>query len=230
MFTIFFKFCNKRVSRETHHVDSRKGAAWQSYSVFPVLGAALPAKERGLNSVRETQWCRVRRCGQPLSAGLHPSAERTHPFSNSSRLKVCMCRGQEAAVSGNMRKRHVFILMVARGLLHLQALYSRQEESFSGTLVPMWEESKLHQCSQTRGRCGLGTSFPQGILSEGRGGCPRWQPGLPCWLSGTESACSAGDPRSIPGSGRSLEKEMATLSRAAWRAIVHVVAESDTTG
>ena len=50
--------------------------------------------------------------------------------------------------------------------------------SFSGTLVPMWEESKLHQCSQTRGRCGLGTSFPQGILSEGRGGCPRWQVSL----------------------------------------------------
>ena len=34
--------------------------------------------------------------------------------------------------------------------------------------------------------------------------------GLPWWLSGKESACSAEDLGSIPGSGRSLEKEMAT--------------------
>ena len=30
--------------------------------------------------------------------------------------------------------------------------------------------------------------------------------------AGEESACNAGDPGSIPGSGRSLEKEMATHS------------------
>ena len=36
--------------------------------------------------------------------------------------------------------------------------------------------------------------------------------GLPRWLSGKESACSAGDTDSIPESGRSLEKEMATHS------------------
>ena len=39
--------------------------------------------------------------------------------------------------------------------------------------------------------------------------------GLPRWLSGKESTCYAGDsrePRSIPGSGRSLEKEMAAHS------------------
>ena len=38
---------------------------------------------------------------------------------------------------------------------------------------------------------------------------------LPWWLSGKESACSAGDMRntgSIPGSGKSPEKEMATHS------------------
>lgn len=34
--------------------------------------------------------------------------------------------------------------------------------SFSGTFVHMWEESKLPQCSQTRGRCGLWTRFQQG--------------------------------------------------------------------
>ena len=34
-------------------------------------------------------------------------------------------------------------------------------------------------------------------------GYPRL-PGLPCWLSGEDSACNAGDPGSIPpGSGRS---------------------------
>ena len=38
---------------------------------------------------------------------------------------------------------------------------------------------------------------------------------FPWWLSGKESACNAGDMRdtgSIPGSGKSLEKEMATHS------------------
>ena len=35
---------------------------------------------------------------------------------------------------------------------------------------------------------------------------------------GKESACNAGDPGLIPGSGRSLEKEMATHSSIlAWR-------------
>ena len=35
---------------------------------------------------------------------------------------------------------------------------------------------------------------------------------LPWWLSGRESTCHAGEVGSIPGSGRSLEKEMATHS------------------
>ena len=54
---------------------------------------------------------------------------------------------------------------------------------------------------------------------------------LPWWLSGKESACSAGDPGSAPGSGRSpggghgnaleyscLENSM---DRGAWQATVH---------
>ena len=45
--------------------------------------------------------------------------------------------------------------------------------------------------------------------------------GLPRWLSGKESACSAGDAGDmglIPGSGRSLQKGMATHSSIlAWR-------------
>ena len=42
--------------------------------------------------------------------------------------------------------------------------------------------------------------------------------GPPQWLSGEESACNAGDMGSIPGSGRPLEKEMATHSSIlAWR-------------
>ena len=37
--------------------------------------------------------------------------------------------------------------------------------------------------------------------------------GLPRWLSDKESACQTGDMDLIPGSGSSLEKEMATHSR-----------------
>ena len=36
--------------------------------------------------------------------------------------------------------------------------------------------------------------------------------GFRWWLSGKESACNAGDVGSTPGSGNSLEKEMATHS------------------
>ena len=43
-------------------------------------------------------------------------------------------------------------------------------------------------------------------------------PDTPWWLSGKETARNVGDPGSIPGSGRSLEKEMATHSSIlAWR-------------
>ena len=35
---------------------------------------------------------------------------------------------------------------------------------------------------------------------------------FPWWLSDKESACNSGDVGLIPGSGRSLEKEMATYS------------------
>ena len=42
--------------------------------------------------------------------------------------------------------------------------------------------------------------------------------GLPWWLIGEESACNAGDMGSIPGSGRSPEKGMATHSSIlAWK-------------
>ena len=42
--------------------------------------------------------------------------------------------------------------------------------------------------------------------------------GLPRWLSGKESACKAGDPILIPGSGRSPGGGMATHSSIiAWR-------------
>ena len=53
-----------------------------------------------------------------------------------------------------------------------------------------------------------------------------------------ESACNAGDEGSIPGSGRSPEKEMAThssilawripMDKEAWRATVHEVTKSQT--
>ena len=42
--------------------------------------------------------------------------------------------------------------------------------------------------------------------------------GLPGGLEGKVSACNAGDPGSIPGSGRTPEKEMATHSSIlAWK-------------
>ena len=63
--------------------------------------------------------------------------------------------------------------------------------------------------------------------------------GLPSWLSGKESTCSAGDAGdtvSIPGLGRFLEEDMAThsgilawripMGREAWRAAAHGVAKS----
>ena len=61
---------------------------------------------------------------------------------------------------------------------------------------------------------------------------------FPGGLDGEESACNAGDPGSIPGSGRPLEEGRAThssilvwripMDRGAWRATVHGVALSQT--
>ena len=59
--------------------------------------------------------------------------------------------------------------------------------------------------------------------------------GVPRWCSGKESTANEGDLGSVPGSGRSLEKGMATESSIlAWRItwseepIVHGVAKSHT--
>ena len=62
---------------------------------------------------------------------------------------------------------------------------------------------------------------------------------LPCSSDGKESACNAGDPGSIPGSGRSsgegngnpLQKSCLeyAMNRGAWRVTVHRVTESDVT-
>ena len=47
---------------------------------------------------------------------------------------------------------------------------------------------------------------------------PTALPGFPCSSGGKESACNAGDLGSIPGLGRSLEKEVATHSGIiAWK-------------
>ena len=61
--------------------------------------------------------------------------------------------------------------------------------------------------------------------------------GFPGGSDGKESACNAGDPGLIPGSGRSLEKEMAThssilawkipMGRGAWQATVRGVIKSE---
>ena len=61
---------------------------------------------------------------------------------------------------------------------------------------------------------------------------------LPCSSDDKEFACNAGDPGSIPGSGRSSGEENGDLlqyfclenpmDRGAWWAIVHGVAKSQT--
>ena len=60
--------------------------------------------------------------------------------------------------------------------------------------------------------------------------------GLPWWLRGKESTCNAGDPGSIPGSGRSPGGGHGNplqyccwenpMDRGAWRAIIHRVVKS----
>ena len=62
--------------------------------------------------------------------------------------------------------------------------------------------------------------------------------GFPGGSDSKESACNVGDQGSIPGSGRSLEKEMAAhsnifawknpMNSGAWQAIVHGVTKSGT--
>ena len=62
--------------------------------------------------------------------------------------------------------------------------------------------------------------------------------GFPGGSDGRESTCNAGDLRSIPGLGRSLEKGMAThssilawripMDRGVWWVIVHGVIKSQT--
>ena len=62
--------------------------------------------------------------------------------------------------------------------------------------------------------------------------------GLPWWFSGKESACNAGDPGSIPGSGKAHEGRHGNLlqyfwlenpmDRGAWQATVLRVEQSQT--
>ena len=64
------------------------------------------------------------------------------------------------------------------------------------------------------------------------------EPGLSWGLSGKESACSEGDPGSIPGSGRSPEEGHGNtlkycflqnpMDRETWQAAVHRVTQSQT--
>ena len=88
-------------------------------------------------------------------------------------------------------------------------------------LSKLWElvEDRGAWCTAVHGAAELG-------MTEGRNNKPRgrisWSyhssRGFPGSSDGKESACNAGDPDSIPGSGRSPGKEMATHSNIlAWR-------------
>ena len=44
--------------------------------------------------------------------------------------------------------------------------------------------------------------------------------GLPCGSVGKESSCNAGDPGSIPGSGRSAKEEIGYLLQYSWTSLV----------
>ena len=65
---------------------------------------------------------------------------------------------------------------------------------------------------------------------------PHFLKGFPGGSNGQESACNAGDPGSIPGWGRSPEREMAAHSsilawripwtRGAWQSTVHGITRS----
>ena len=96
----------------------------------------------------------------------------------------------------------------------------------------MWGEAE--QESQRRGRKKEGKKKQEGE-DEGVG---RHPPSFPCSSVSKESACSAGDPGSIPGLGRSpgegngnplqyscLENPM---DREAWHAASHGVSKSQT--
>ena len=101
-------------------------------------------------------------------------------------------------------------------------------------LREMWSKPFWHLMIEPRGRTGRMSSatFLQsllrplvcvlwvGLLYYGGIKCDvlRKIVRLPRWLSGKDSTHGTGDMSSIPGSGRSLEKEMATLSSIlAWR-------------
>ena len=76
------------------------------------------------------------------------------------------------------------------------------------------------------------------IIDNWRLICPPALLGLPCWLSGKVSACNAGDPGPVPGSGRSLGEGngnplqysclVNSTDRGAWWATVHGAAKSQT--
>ena len=52
------------------------------------------------------------------------------------------------------------------------------------------------------------------------GGADTLKPGLPCGSVGKESACNAGDPGSIPGSGRSAGERIGYPFQYSWASLI----------
>ena len=114
-------------------------------------------------------------------------------------------------------------------------------DSMDMNLSKLWElvEDRGAWCTAVHGAAELG-------MTEGRNNKPRgrisWSyhssRGFPGSSDGKESACNAGDPDSIPGSGRSPGEGNGTplqysclenpMDRGAWWAIVHGVTKSQT--
>ena len=107
-----------------------------------------------------------------------------------------------------------------------------------GTLFPFSTESEYYisyvKCHGSR-FSEVGTVWPRSSFNFARRSIQE-DGGLPCWLSGKESACQAGATGSIPGLERAPGDEKGNplqysclgnpMDRGAWRATVHAVAKS----
>lgn len=120
MFTIFFKFCNKRVSSEIQHVESRNGVAWQFSACVSRVSClhfqprvAASVEDRGLNNIKMTWWCQTRRCWETLSTAFYiPTLSQIILSQSLADWSFTFAVGRKPAISGNVRKVQICIFFV----------------------------------------------------------------------------------------------------------------------